>query len=180
MKKYYEILGLQPGASENEIKKAYKKMALKWHPDKNQNSEESQEKFKEIGEAYEILTNKDKQPSIHTRSPFMNPNDLFSSLFGGSFHGGNVHVHRFHRGTPGGMPRGMPGGMPGGMPRGFPVHVNMFHNGTSAPRMNVTTKQVQTMFQGDNKIEIITEHGPHGVKQTKIVTNMKTGEKKIQ
>lgn len=163
MKQYYDILGLQPGATEAEIKKAYKKMALKWHPDKNQNSQESQEKFKQISEAYEILTNKDKQPTMHTGAPFMNPNDLFSSLFGGSFHGGNIHVHRFR----------------GGMPRGFPIHVNMSQNGPFSQPMNVTTKHVQTMFQGDNKIEIITEHSPQGVKQTKIVTNMKTGEKKI-
>ena len=54
---YYEILGLQKGASEVDIKKAYKKLAVKWHPDKNPDSrEQAVEKFREISEAYENLS----------------------------------------------------------------------------------------------------------------------------
>ena len=59
--KYYKILELDSDASENDIKKAYKKLAIKYHPDKNmENKEEAENKFKEIGEAYEVLTNKEK------------------------------------------------------------------------------------------------------------------------
>ena len=54
-KDYYKILGVGRDASDDDIKKAYRKMALKYHPDKN-NSADSEEKFKEIAEAYDVLT----------------------------------------------------------------------------------------------------------------------------
>lgn len=54
-KDYYKILGVSKDASENEIKKAYRKMAIQYHPDKNRDGEQGDEKFKEIGEAYECL-----------------------------------------------------------------------------------------------------------------------------
>jgi DnaJ-class molecular chaperone len=54
---YYGILGISSSASDEDIKKAYKKLALKWHPDRNNNSSESAEMFKQIGKAYEVLGN---------------------------------------------------------------------------------------------------------------------------
>merc|ERR1712020_402585 len=59
-KDYYRILGVARGASEDEIKKAYRKLALKYHPDKNQTTG-AEEKFKEIGEAYDVLSDKKKK-----------------------------------------------------------------------------------------------------------------------
>lgn len=58
-KKYYEILGLKEGAGEEEIKKTYRKLALKYHPDKNPGNKEAEERFKEIYNAYSILTGKE-------------------------------------------------------------------------------------------------------------------------
>ena len=59
-KDFYKILGIQRGATEEEVKKAYRKMALKFHPDKNK-SAGAEEKFKEIAEAYEVLSDKKKR-----------------------------------------------------------------------------------------------------------------------
>ena len=58
---YYEVLGLQKGASEDEIKKAYRKMALKYHPDRNPGDKEAEEKFKEAAEAYDVLSDPKKR-----------------------------------------------------------------------------------------------------------------------
>ena len=58
---YYEVLGLEKGASADEIKKAYRKMAMKYHPDRNPDDPTAEEKFKEVGEAYEVLSDEDKR-----------------------------------------------------------------------------------------------------------------------
>lgn len=75
MKNYYEVLGLNSNATLEEVKKAYKKMAIKWHPDKN-SSPEATEKFKEITEAYTKITNPEADASN------IDINDIFSSIFG--------------------------------------------------------------------------------------------------
>lgn len=81
---YYKILGLNPGASDEDIKKAYKKLALQYHPDRNkENSEIASDKFKEISNAYQNLTNKDKNmQNINMASgTFINPHELFAQFF---------------------------------------------------------------------------------------------------
>lgn len=77
MADYYEILGVGKSASVDDIKRAYKELALKYHPDRNNGNKEAEEKFKEINEAYQVLSDKDK------RYRYDNPQNT-----GGSFGGG--------------------------------------------------------------------------------------------
>ncbi len=86
---YYKILGIEKNATESEIKKAYRKLALKWHPDKNPNNrKESEEKFKKINEAYSILSDKNKRNEYDNGGmnfdfKGFNADDIFKDFFGG-------------------------------------------------------------------------------------------------
>ena len=60
-KDFYEILGVQRNASDDEIKKSYRKLAMKYHPDRNKDDKESERKFKETAAAYEILKDPEKK-----------------------------------------------------------------------------------------------------------------------
>ncbi|KAK8965694.1 hypothetical protein KSP40_PGU013027 [Platanthera guangdongensis] len=97
-KSYYEVLQVPKGAPEEQIKRAYRKLALKYHPDKNQGNEEANKRFAEINNAYEVLTDPEKRGIYDRygeeglkqhaaggggRGPGMNMQDIFSSFFGG-------------------------------------------------------------------------------------------------
>ncbi|MFA5833970.1 MAG: molecular chaperone DnaJ [Bacteroidota bacterium] len=104
---YYEVLGVQRNASEDEIKKSYRKLALQFHPDRNPNNKEAEEKFKEATEAYEVLSDQQKRQrydqfghqGMRGGSDFhqyQDINDIFShfgDIFGGS--GGSIFEEMF-------------------------------------------------------------------------------------
>lgn len=97
MTDYYTILEVDKNASESDIKKAYRKLALKWHPDKNpDNKAVAEEKFKNISEAYEVLSDKDKRSVYDKYGKDGLTGDMPRS--GGSFHG--MHNHTFHFSSP--------------------------------------------------------------------------------
>jgi len=84
---YYEVLGVQKGATDEEIKKAYRKLALKYHPDRNPDNKEAEEKFKEAAEAYEILSDDEKR-SRYDQFGFAGVDPNYGAGQGGGFGGG--------------------------------------------------------------------------------------------
>ena len=122
---YYEVLGVNRGASEDEIKKAYRKLAVKYHPDKNPGDKTAEEKFKEIGEAYEVLNDAQKRAGYDQYGhaafdarrrasrgggfgDFHDPFEIFREVFGQQS-GGSIFEDLFgggSRANPGGPQRG--------------------------------------------------------------------------
>lgn len=84
-KNYYEILGVGKTATDDEIKKAYRSLAKKYHPDLNQNSPEAAEKLKEVNEAYEVLSDKTKRSNYDN---YGDPNGMAGGFGGGNYSGG--------------------------------------------------------------------------------------------
>ncbi|KAL9094556.1 MAG: hypothetical protein Q9165_003115 [Trypethelium subeluteriae] len=91
-KDYYKILGVEKDAGDNEIKKAYRKLAIVHHPDKNPGDEEAANRFKDIGEAYETLSDPQKRQRYDSGEDLIDPSEMFGGASGG-----------FGGGMPGGM-----------------------------------------------------------------------------
>jgi curved DNA-binding protein len=117
---YYEVLGVKKTATEEEIKKAYRKLAMKHHPDRNPGNKQAEERFKEINEAYAVLSDKTKRQQYDQFGPSgfsqrfsqedifrgfdisdlfkdlgFSTNDVFSRIFGGGGRGAKVHYGSF-------------------------------------------------------------------------------------
>jgi len=137
-KDYYKILGVEKDADENQIKKAYRKAAIIHHPDKNRDDEQAEERFKDIGEAYETLSDPEKRARYDSGEDLMDPMEGFggggmgggmnidpeilmqmfgAQMGGGRGGGGGGGFHSFGGGMGGGMPGG---GRQRGAPQGFP------------------------------------------------------------
>ncbi|MBQ2384256.1 MAG: molecular chaperone DnaJ [Oscillospiraceae bacterium] len=84
---YYEVLGVEKGASAEEIKRAYRKSAMKYHPDRTPGDKEAEEKFKEVGEAYEVLSNDEKR-SRYDQFGFAGVDPNYGAGQGGAGYGG--------------------------------------------------------------------------------------------
>ena len=98
---FYKVLGVEKTASAQDIKKAYRKLALKYHPDRNPNNKQAEEKFRQVSEAYEVLSDPDKRAKYDqfghdafrqsmeggTYRTNFDPFDVFREVFGG---GGGV------------------------------------------------------------------------------------------
>ena len=114
---YYEVLGVERTAASEEIKRAYRKLAVQFHPDKNPNDPDAEEKFKELGEAYDVLMDGDKRAAYDrfghaafaqgtgARGGFHDPFDIFREVFGGgggifeTFFGGGMTPEDRQRGS---------------------------------------------------------------------------------
>lgn len=190
-KDYYQVLGVDKKASKDEIKKAYRKLALKYHPDKNKDNKEAEEKFKEISEAYAVLSNDEKRKqydqfgaegfskrfsqedifrgsdlgSIFREFGFGESgfvNDLFSNLFGG----GRKSRRQAYNFNMGGDPFGQRGGFQQtGQSRPTP---------DAEAELHVTLEDV---FHGHSKR--ISFKSPQGIENlnVKIPVGLETGQK---
>ena len=135
---FYEVLGISKGATPEEIKKAYRQMAIKYHPDKNPGNKEAEDKFKEAAEAYEVLSNSEKKAKYDRfghqgvggasgGGQHMNMDDIFSN-FGDIFGDGHPFESFF-------------GGSGGGL---CSAQIWMFQSQQSTPREYDRTRNLRT------------------------------------
>lgn len=157
--KFYDLLGVQPGAPQDEIKRAYKKLALKYHPDKNKEPD-AQDKFKAISVAYEVLSDDEKrkrydnfgEKGVDQESMGMDPSDVFASMFGG-----------------GRRPRGEP--KPKDIMHELPVSLEHFYSGRTA-KLAITRDRLCSKCdgRGSNKPGVDAKCGDCGGRGVQMVT----------
>jgi curved DNA-binding protein len=188
-KDYYEILGVARGASEDELKKAYRKLALKYHPDKNPGDKASEEKFKEISEAYAVLSDKDKrtqydqfgmggfQQRYSEEDIFkgFSMGDLFKDL---GFGGGDMFSHIFGRQAGRGGGRQRQQQQPGGFDfRDFITREQPEGPGTGLDMHYELEIPFMDAIKGSQKqVSFTTPYGPEEV-SVKIPAGISTGKK---
>ena len=143
---YYEILGVEKNASVDDVKKSYRKLAMQYHPDKNPDNKEAEEKFKEATEAYEVLSDGDKRARYdrfghqgvrqNDYGHYQNTEDIFShfsDIFSGMGGGGSIFDSFFG----GGQQRG-----PSGPERGADIQI----------RLSLTLEEIATGIEKTIKV----------------------------
>ena len=153
---YYEVLGVEKNATPEQLKKAYRKLALKYHPDKNPGDKAAEEKFKEAAEAYDVLSDADKRARYDKFGHSMGPQGFGGAGGGGGFYSGggmsmeDIFAHFgdiFGDGFGGGFSGGFGGATGGGRTR---KHVN---KGTDL-RITVKVTLKDVMDGVDKKLKI--------------------------
>ena len=159
---HYEILGVNEEASMDEIKKAYRKLSLVHHPDRNNNSKESNSIFKDINVAYEILGNNEKRKEYDftRKNPFLNASgnvnsdDIMKMFFGGGAASAGMGENMFNMGN-------MGGGSFNVFHNGVPMNMNRFRQKPPPiiKTVNITLDQSYTGYNYPIEIERIIYEG---------------------
>lgn len=176
-KDYYELLGVKRDASQEDISKAFKKLARKYHPDLNPGEKTAEDKFKEINEAYEVLKDPEKRKLYDSLGPnwkqgqdFQPPPGFENMHFGYRAHGGGPGGFDFSDffetifGGAGGFQQGRGGGFEGFQGGGF----GGFGGRTARPRRGQDAEAeieltLEDAFRGGSKTVTLTEQGPGGM-----------------
>jgi len=187
---YYQVLGIDKKASADEIKKVYRKLALKWHPDKNPNNKAAEEKFKKISEAYAVLSDSEKRQKYdqfgsadqfrqqYSQEDIFRDFDLDEILRGFGFGGGRgAGRTTFRTGRRGGtQSQGYEdpfGGLFGGM--GGHQYANMQQKGQDA-EYNLSISLEESVFGADKKISFQLENRIEDI-SVKIPPGISSGKK---